>query len=216
MGRSMIRQCEYQKCCNFFSITSKRQQFKRFCSRICKERNCELTSEQRRATARKNARKRWHARPDVRARSNELKSIRYHAKTDEQKKAENKRRNERYKAYRLAKHYERMQTDIHYMVRQKVSGRIRKALKNGYGDKSKSCLKYIGCSIPQLRKHLEQQFQDGMTWDNHGDWHIDHIKPCAAFDLTNEDEQRQCFHYSNLQPLWAKENMTKGATWDEV
>jgi len=109
-----------------------------------------------------------------------------------------------------------MQTDIHYMVRQKVSGRIRKALKNGYGDKSKSCLKYIGCSIPQLRKHLEQQFQDGMTWDNHGDWHIDHIKPCAAFDLTNEDEQRQCFHYSNLQPLWAKENMTKGATWDKV
>jgi hypothetical protein len=109
-----------------------------------------------------------------------------------------------------------MKTDTHYMIRNKVSNRITKALKEGYGEKSRtSCLEYIGCSIPQLRKHLESQFTDGMTWGNHGAWHIDHIKPCAAFDLSNKEEQFECFHYSNVQPLWAEENMRKGATWGE-
>jgi hypothetical protein len=212
----MIKRCEYRRCCNFFSITNKRQQFKRFCSRRCKSNNSDLTSVQRRSTKRKNAKIRWHSNPEVRAKNNRLKSLRYHALTEEQKKAVNKVRNDKYKEYRLSRHYERMSNDTHYMIRQKVSDRIRKAIKNNYGEKSKSCFDYIGCSIPKLRKHLESQFYDGMSWDNHGNWHIDHIKPCAAFDLTNEDEQRECFHYSNLQPLWAKDNMRKGAKWDEV
>ena len=49
-----------------------------------------------------------------------------------------------------------------------------------------------------------------MSWDNQGEWHIDHIIPCASFDLTNEEEQEKCFHYTNLQPLWAIDNMVKG------
>jgi Uri superfamily endonuclease len=102
------------------------------------------------------------------------------------------------------------------MVRQKVSDRIRKALKAGYGNKSKSCFHYIGCSVPHLRQHLEAQFTDGMTWDNHGEWHIDHIKPCASFDLTDAEQQRECFNYTNLQPLWAVDNLTKGAKYNET
>ena len=58
-----------------------------------------------------------------------------------------------------------------------------------------------------------------MSWDNYGDWHVDHIRPCASFDLTNEDEQRICFHYKNLQPLWGPDNLEKGAKdptlWDQ-
>jgi hypothetical protein len=50
-----------------------------------------------------------------------------------------------------------------------------------------------------------------MNWENQGEWHIDHILPCASFDLTKEEEQRKCFHYTNLQPLWAKDNMIKGS-----
>lgn len=213
---SLFKKCKQKKCYNFFSITGTRQQFKRFCSRRCKERNCEQTSQQRRETTRKNARKRWHANPDLRFKNKEAKKIRYYKLTDEQKKAYNKERNDKYKAYRLVYHRNRMKTNTNYMVRHKISGRIRTALKEGYGEKSRtSCLEYIGCSIPQLRKHLESQFTDGMTWDNHGEWHIDHIKPCAAFDLSNEDEQLQCFHYSNVQPLWADDNLKKGATWYE-
>jgi hypothetical protein len=70
-----------------------------------------------------------------------------------------------------------------------------------------------GCSFAQLKSHLESQFQIGMSWDNYGlkGWHIDHIRPCASFDLSRPDEQKICFHYTNLQPLWAKDNLSKGA-----
>lgn len=211
---SQLHRCAFKKCCNFFIINSKRQQFKRFCSRRCKSNNSDLTSVQRRLTKRKNAKIRWHSNPEVRAKNNLLKKLRYHSLSDEKKKAVNKARNDKYREYRLARHYERMINDTHYMVRQKVSDRIRKALKNNYGEKSKSCLDYIGCSLPELRKHLESQFTQGMAWDNYGNWHIDHIKPCAAFDLSNKNEQFECFHYSNLQPLWAEENLKKGAQYD--
>ena len=50
-----------------------------------------------------------------------------------------------------------------------------------------------------------------MTWENHGEWHIDHIKPCSSFNLIDIEEQKQCFHYSNLQPLWKIDNLTKGS-----
>jgi len=72
-------------------------------------------------------------------------------------------------------------------------------------------MKLVGCSIDQLKQHIEKQFKKGMSWDNWGiyGWHIDHIKPCASFDLTKESEQKKCFHYTNLQPLWAKENLKK-------
>jgi hypothetical protein len=57
-----------------------------------------------------------------------------------------------------------------------------------------------------------------MTWENHGryGWHIDHIRPCASFDLADPEQQRKCFHYTNLQPLWASENMRKGDKWEPV
>lgn len=71
----------------------------------------------------------------------------------------------------------------------------------------------VGCSVIQLIAHLEAQFQPGMSWDNYGfrGWHIDHKRPCASFDLSKESERRQCFHYSNLQPLWWRDNISKGA-----
>jgi hypothetical protein len=63
-----------------------------------------------------------------------------------------------------------------------------------------------------LKKHLEQQFKEGMTWENYGTmgWHIDHINPCSSFDLTLQEERKKCFHYTNLQPLWWWENTSKG------
>jgi signal recognition particle GTPase len=83
--------------------------------------------------------------------------------------------------------------------------------------KSSSTIRLLDCSIEQLKQHLESQFKPGMTWENYGrgtnnkrEWNIDHIIPCASFDLSKESEQRKCFHYTNLQPLWAKENWSKG------
>ena len=77
--------------------------------------------------------------------------------------------------------------------------------------KLKTTMKLIGCSIEELKQYLGKQFTEGMSWQNYGKWHIDHIRPCASFDLKKLNEQKKCFHYSNLQPLWAKDNLCKGA-----
>ena len=84
------------------------------------------------------------------------------------------------------------------------------AIRKQDGSKFEPTLKLIGSSVPFVRKWIESKFVDGMTWDNHGEWHIDHIRPCASFDLTDPDQQKECFNYKNLQPLWAKDNLTKG------
>jgi len=85
------------------------------------------------------------------------------------------------------------------------------AIKLGCSKKSKTSKNLLGCSLEVLKFHLECYFTKGMSWDNYGyyGWHIDHIKPCAAFDLTDPEQQKQCFHYTNLQPLWAEDNMKK-------
>ena len=79
------------------------------------------------------------------------------------------------------------------------------------GKNKKSSFEYVGCSIDELKKHLSSQFTEGMSWENYGEWHIDHIRPCASFDLSKDEERYECFNYSNLQPLWAKDNLKKGA-----
>lgn len=81
--------------------------------------------------------------------------------------------------------------------------------------KGRSVTQFLGCSIDELRVHLERQFRDGMTWDNYGEWHIDHILPCAAFDHANDGEVRACWHFTNLRPLWAEENMSKHSRVDD-
>lgn len=79
-------------------------------------------------------------------------------------------------------------------------------------NKSASTLELIGCSPLELRSHLETQFTEGMSWDNYGKWHVDHIKPCCSFDLTDSRQQKECFNYTNLQPLWAEDNLRKGTS----
>lgn len=73
----------------------------------------------------------------------------------------------------------------------------------------------IGCSISELKLHLEKQWKPGMTWENYGirGWHIDHVRPCSSFDLSDKTQRHKCFHFSNLQPLWARENLKKGSKW---
>lgn len=88
--------------------------------------------------------------------------------------------------------------------------RVYTSLKNynKIGNKQHT-MEYIGCSITELRTYLENLFSKDMTWENQGEWHIDHIKPCASFNLNDEDERNACFHYTNLQPMWGIENISK-------
>lgn len=81
---------------------------------------------------------------------------------------------------------------------------------------SKSSVEHLGCSLSFLKKHIEDQFVDGMTWLNHGEWHIDHKRPVASFVFEDIEQMKACFHYTNLQPLWASDNISKGKYWDGV
>ena len=103
-----------------------------------------------------------------------------------------------------------------------VRGRVYSAMKNYSTRKDKHTLEYVGCSVEYLRTHLENQFEKEaercghpISWENQGEWHIDHIKPCASFDLDLEDERDKCFHYTNLQPMWGPDNLSKSDTYDE-
>jgi|APSaa5957512535_1039671.scaffolds.fasta_scaffold63129_2 hypothetical protein len=96
----------------------------------------------------------------------------------------------------------------------KVRVRIRGAIRRQGGIKDSYTLEMLGCSSRELMSYIEALFSDGMNWENVNEWHIDHIRPCASFDLRNYEEQVMCFHFTNLQPMWAKENLSKHAKYD--
>lgn len=99
--------------------------------------------------------------------------------------------------------------DPSFRMAARLRNRIRKILKHKNINKIDKSFKLIGCSREDLKIYLESKFKDGMSWENYNKWHIDHIIPCSSFDLTKEEEQRKCFHYTNLQPLWASDNIRK-------
>jgi len=132
---------------------------------------------------------------------------------------------EELKAYRTAwrkanwetrkqQHQERYDNDPCYKILFNTRTRIRSLLKKSNGIKDCATLDLLGGDLEQAKKHIESLFQEGMNWNNHGmyGWHIDHIKPCVSFDLTNPEELKKCFHYTNLQPLWATDNLSKGTS----
>lgn len=95
-----------------------------------------------------------------------------------------------------------------YFLTSKLRSRIYSVLKGI--KKSAPTLVLLGCSLNDFRSHLESQFVEGMSWQNYGRlWHIDHIRECWRFDLSNPEQQRACFHFSNLRPLWAKDNLSR-------
>ncbi len=92
-----------------------------------------------------------------------------------------------------------------------LRGRIRELVVLGRAARGLSKSKLVGCTAPELTAHLEAQFVSGMTWDNYGKWHIDHIRPLASFNLLDVDELSTSCHYTNLQPLWAEDNLKKSS-----
>lgn len=112
--------------------------------------------------------------------------------------------------------YQRKRTaeDIAYALRRSVRARTSFAIRNLGAGLSQSSMNLIGCSAEALKAHLESQFLDGMNWDNRSLWHIDHITPLSS--ATTRQELEALCHYSNLQPLWAVDNLRKGASMPTV
>jgi hypothetical protein len=118
-------------------------------------------------------------------------------------------------AYKNAWARIRRRTNMSYAIEVRLRARIGQALRKYKAvpnERVRASLKeLLGCTVSEARAHLQSKFLPRMSWDNRELWHIDHIRPCASFDLTDLEQQKQCFHYTNLQPLWATDNHRKGA-----
>ena len=105
----------------------------------------------------------------------------------------------------------KLKTDINFRLASNMRQRIVYALKQSKTKKETRTTILLGCPILELKNHLESMFSPTMTWKNYGPlWHVDHIIPCSKFDLKIEEEQKKCFHYTNLQPLFAITTIING------
>jgi hypothetical protein len=138
----------------------------------------------------------------------------YYTCQKEKERLKRYQKTEKYKEYvkryqRSEKYKQWRKNNINIRLGQSLRRRIRDILGS---NRTSHTFELIGCSMAELKRHLESKFQPGMTWDNYGEWHIDHIIPLSSFgDLLKESEwQRVACIYTNLQPLWAKDNLAKG------
>jgi len=111
----------------------------------------------------------------------------------------------------LARLRVRYATDMHFFLKRRLHRRMSAAIKA-----QKVSVRYeldLGCTAAEFKAHIERQFTEGMSWANKAEWQLDHIKPIAAFDLSDPEQFRAACHYTNMQPLWAADNRRKGATY---
>jgi hypothetical protein len=211
----MIRACEHNTCSNFFTVGRK----KRFCGQRCADAEAKRqwkirNRDKLNVSENTRRRKRYQSDANYRNKCIERTAARYNAMTLEERRAlPRMKMDAEYHRNYMA---ERASVDMDFRLRGSLRARVRSAIHADCGRKAAKTMELIGCSIKQLRAHLEQQFNAGMSWGNYGDWHIDHIRPCASFDLTDPEQQRECFNYTNLQPLWAGDNMKKGASYEQT
>lgn len=106
---------------------------------------------------------------------------------------------------------QRRAVDPKFRITTNLRTRLYIVIRKALGKKSNQTFKLLGCSVESFMIYLESLFEPGMSWDNYGNngWEIDHVVPCALFDLSTPAQQAICFHFSNLQPMWMSENRSK-------
>jgi hypothetical protein len=146
----------------------------------------------------------------------------WYQKNKEKKKTQRKEwyqeNREAIKERRSKRRKEQYNSDPNYKLSCLLRSRIYETLKAVNASKNHRTNELIGCTISEARLYLESLFEKGMTWENntHDGWHIDHIIPCTYFNLNDIEEQKKCFHYTNLRPLWASENLSKSSVHEGV
>lgn len=119
---------------------------------------------------------------------------------------------EAYKPIRNAREKERIATDPMYALKKRLRNNLLAYVKQAGHKKQCSTTEILGCSFDEFKAYFESKFTEGMSWElfcSGGKIHIDHIIPVDAFDLSNPEEIKKCFHYTNLQPLWKRDNLIK-------
>tara|TARA_R100001082_G_scaffold103522_1_gene74267 strand:+ start:273 stop:1124 length:852 start_codon:yes stop_codon:yes gene_type:complete len=178
--------------------------------------------------SRKKLRDRYAADPDSAKKRREhrakniererLVSKMYREKKGDELREKNRVQSSKWREANREKYNEKNREYYRSSIKRKIGMNLRNRInamvryKSGL-NKRESLRLLIGCTFEEFKMKFESQFTKNMTWEKflNGEIHIDHIKPCASFDLTKESEQKKCFHYTNLQPLWAKDNLSKGA-----
>lgn len=138
-----------------------------------------------------------------------LKYAKYKDNYNVKQKIYNEVNKDKIKVYKNDYDLKRRKTDPNYKLRKSLRSRLYKAIEGKY--KAGSAVRDLGCTIEEFKVYLESKFQPGMSWDNWttDGWHIDHIKPLSSFDLSDRNQLLEACHYTNLQPLWAKDNLSK-------
>lgn len=122
-------------------------------------------------------------------------------------------RHDEYNLWRQRKwHKKKYYSDNTFRTVALIRRRIHDAIKSQATSKASGSADLLGCSGKHASEWIESKFKRGMSWANHGEWEIDHVIPCASFDLTDPKQQRMCFHFTNLQPLWKEDNSMKSDT----
>ena len=182
------------------------------CRRINQQKN--RSTPEGKAKTKEISKKRW-ADPVKRAKLNATRE-KWAKENPERIKELAKKSYYKHHQERLKKVYanklERSRNDPLFRLRNNLARKIHHALTDQSTRKDDFTLELVGCNIQELKKHIEDQFTEGMKWDNytHEGWHIDHIRPCSSFDFSNKKEVYLCFNWRNLQPLWSLENTAKG------
>lgn len=202
-------------------LERRREQFRAFYHRNKAERQAYAKEHQAKKRAEKKAtetpdqieaRRQWHRKYYAETHSERRAKINaYLAKNRERFRP---KRSERRRVWLRQRRIE----DPAFRIVNLLRARLYIAIRRARVKKSMSSLILVGCNPTYLLHHIQSQWLDGMNWKNFGNgngrWNIDHIKPCSAFNLLNAGEQQVCFHYSNLRPLWWRDNAAKSSQWE--
>lgn len=164
--------------------------------------------QNRKAAEIKAYKKEWHAKNREENNRKAMEAYRKRPRDEMNKKARAQRQRNLESYRKREREYvrERRKNDRQYRLLCNLRSRVMCAVKN----RSESTKSLLGCSIPEFEKYIESQFTPEMNWSNYGKyWEIDHIKPCCSFDLEDEAQQKQCFHWSNCRPLSGVANRAK-------
>lgn len=115
---------------------------------------------------------------------------------------------------KMKEKYKKQGQNINRRIRDSINHRIKDALFSKNLKKIKKTNEYLNCSTEYFKLWIESQFVENMTWENYGEWHFDHVKPCASYNLSLENDVKECFCWENFQPLWGPENISKSSKID--
>ena len=222
---SIVRTCKNKTCEIKFNPNRNNQVF---CSDICADREGKRDYKKRnpeKTRSSENRRKKfkYHNDPKDREKKINASSSRYH-KLSPEEKTERSRKNraardpEELKKYHREYFAERIKSDLNFLLISNLRTLTKGAIKRGGSETEAKTLELIGCSLEECRKHIEEQFDEKMNWDNwdRKGWHLDHIRPCSSFNLSQEKQQYVCFNWRNLRPLWWNKNINKRDNYDQT